>query len=199
MPAIQEIPECYEGPNRKVHCKVGRNAKWVAFKHVKEHLSSTKHRQVVEASQVREAGRADIEQHLGVVVAKQGNLGSALTLANLCLLNFQPVLAQEMPSEAEKSMWQEYSKCTKEFEQEMDMMGIWDAVSLRRQLDGELDEPPNPAVEDDALLAEVLAALDASDPFNTTEAQPDTLKAAEWYPYLSKTVRKSSGHLNSFY
>jgi hypothetical protein len=42
-------------------------------------------------------------------------------------------------------------------EHEMDMMGIWDTVSLGRQLDGELDAAPNPAAEDDALLAEVLA------------------------------------------
>lgn len=155
-----------------MRCKVCRNAKWVAFKHVKEHLSSTKHRQAVEESQVREAGRANIEQCLGVVVAEQGHSGSALMLANLRLPNFQPVLAQEMPSEAEKIMWREYSKydadfsagdqvsdedARRSFEQEMDMMGIWDAVSLGRQLDGELDESPNPAAADDALLAEVLA------------------------------------------
>jgi hypothetical protein len=69
-------------------------------------------------------------------------------------------------------MWQEYSKYEADFsagdevsdeeaikkaEHEMDMMGIWDAVSLGRQLDGELDEAPNPAAADDALLAEVLA------------------------------------------
>ncbi|KAJ7819754.1 hypothetical protein B0H14DRAFT_3472801 [Mycena olivaceomarginata] len=161
MPATREIPECYEeGPDQK------------------EHLSSTKHKQAVEASQVREVGRADIEQRLGIVVAEQGNSGSALILENLCLPNFQPVLAQETPSEAEKSMWQEYSKyntdfsagdqvsdedAQKSFEQEMDMMGIWDATA-----------------EDDVLLAEVLAALDVSDPFDTTGAQPDALKAAEW-------------------
>ncbi|KAJ7857926.1 hypothetical protein B0H14DRAFT_2578096 [Mycena olivaceomarginata] len=204
MPPAREIPDCYEeGPDRKVRCKVCRNAKWVAFKHVKEHLSSTKHRQAVEESQVREAGRADIEQRLGVVVAEQGNARSALTLANLRLPSFQPVSVQGMPSEAEKSMWQEYSKydadfsagdevseedARKTFEQELDIMGIWDAVSLGQQLDGELDEPPNPAAEDDALLAEVLAALDASDPFDATEAQPDAIKAAEWHPYPSKTM-----------
>jgi hypothetical protein len=155
-----------------VRCKVCRNAKWIAFKHVKEHLSSTKHKQVVEESQVREAGRANIEQRLGVVVAEQGHSGSALTLANLRLPNFQPVLAQEMPSEAEESMWREYSRydtdfsagdqvsdedARRSFEQEMDTTGIWDAVGLGRQLDGELDEPSNPAAADDALLVEVLA------------------------------------------
>ncbi|KAJ7210116.1 hypothetical protein GGX14DRAFT_565901 [Mycena pura] len=187
MPATREIPDCYEeGPDRK------------------EHLRSTKHRQAVEESEVRAAGRANIEQRLGVVVAEQGQSASALTLTNLRLPDFRPVLAQEIPSEAEQSMWQEYSKydadfsagdqvsdedARRSFEKEMDMMGIWDAVSLGRQLDGELDEPPNPAAADDALLAEVLAALEASDPFDTTEAQPDAVKAAEWYPYPSKTFK----------
>jgi hypothetical protein len=36
-------------------------------------------------------------------------------------------------------------------------MGIWDAVSLGQQLDGELNAAPNPAAEDDTLLGEVLA------------------------------------------
>jgi hypothetical protein len=69
-------------------------------------------------------------------------------------------------------MWQEYSLYEAEFsagnqvsdeearrktEQEMDMVAIWDAVSLGQQLDRELDAAPNPVAEDNALLAEVLA------------------------------------------
>ncbi|KAJ7689093.1 hypothetical protein B0H14DRAFT_3176061 [Mycena olivaceomarginata] len=98
-------------------------------------------------------------------------------------------------------MWQNYDKydagfsagdqiseddIQRKMEQEMDMMGIWDAVELGHQLDGELDNVRNPASEDDALLAEVLQALDA-DPFDATEAQNDSEKSTEWYPYTSKT------------
>jgi hypothetical protein len=88
----------------------------------------------------------------------------------------------------------------------MDQMGIWDAVELGRQLDGELDASPDLAREDDTLLAEVLAgksapdhmilplirstfpALDVSDPFDACDTQADAQKLAEWYPYSSKTV-----------
>ncbi|KAJ7333330.1 hypothetical protein DFH08DRAFT_785684 [Mycena albidolilacea] len=100
-------------------------------------------------------------------------------------------------------MWQEYSKydadfsagdevseedAQKSFEREMDMMGIWDAVSLGRQLDGELDEPPNPAAADGAFLAEVLAGERTEHKSFDRQAQPDSFKAAEWYPYPSKTM-----------
>ncbi|KAJ7223043.1 hypothetical protein GGX14DRAFT_626835 [Mycena pura] len=205
LPA-REIPECYEeGPDSKVRCKVCTNAKWVTFQrgHVREHLGSAKHRKAVELLQVRQAGRADIEQRLGVVAAIEQNiLPSGLTLAKLELPNLRPTV-QEPCSEAENDMWQEYDKYEADFsagnqvsddearrkvERDMDIMGIWDAVSLGQQLDGELDAAPNPAAEDDALLAEVLAALDASDPFNATEVQADTFKSAEWYPYPSKTM-----------
>jgi hypothetical protein len=171
---LKSYPKGYEeGPDRKVRCKVCRNAKWVAFQHIRDHLGSAKHKQALESSQVRRARRAEIEQRLGVVVADQGQgtSGSGLTLANLCLPIIQPTV-QEPRSEAEKNMWYEYDKYEVDFsaggpvsdeeakrkaEQEMDMFSIWDAVSLGRQLDGELDAAPNLAAEDDALLTEVLA------------------------------------------
>ncbi|KAJ7353024.1 hypothetical protein DFH08DRAFT_804611 [Mycena albidolilacea] len=150
MPPTRDIPECYEeGPDRKVRCKVCTNAKWVAFQrgHVKDHLGSAKYKQAVESLQVRQAGRAYIEQRLGVVAdAGHDILGRGLTLANLRVPKVQPA-AQETHSEAETEMWQEYSmyeaefsagdqvsksdeEVRRKFEQEMDMMGIWDAVSL---------------------------------------------------------------------
>ncbi|KAJ7165453.1 hypothetical protein C8R43DRAFT_878421 [Mycena crocata] len=72
-------------------------------------------------------------------------------------------------------------------EREIDMMGIWDAVEVGRQLDGELHESTNPAAEDNALLDELLQALD-SDPFDATLTQADSEKSKEWYPYPSKTM-----------
>ncbi|KAJ7191355.1 hypothetical protein GGX14DRAFT_407292 [Mycena pura] len=155
-------------------------------------MHKRQYKQAAESLQVRQAGRADIEQRLGVVAAERGQdtLGSGLTLANLRLPNVQQAVL-ETHSETEKDMWREYSKYEADFsagdqfsdedarrkaEQEMDMMGIWDAVSLGRQLDGELDGPTNPAAKDDALLAEVLAV------------QADSVKSAEWYPYPSKTM-----------
>ncbi|KAF8133543.1 hypothetical protein K438DRAFT_1998044 [Mycena galopus ATCC 62051] len=72
-------------------------------------------------------------------------------------------------------------------EDEMDMMGIGDAVQLGRQLDGELEDVSNPASEDNALLAEILAALDA-DTFDADETQADAQKSKEWYPYPSKMM-----------
>jgi hypothetical protein len=93
-----------------------------------------------------------------------------LNLANLGLSPFQRVVKK--PSEAENEMWQDYDKyeagfsagdhvsddgARRKIEEEMDMMGIWDAVELGRQLDAELDGTPDLAREDDSLLAEVLA------------------------------------------
>lgn len=93
-----------------------------------------------------------------------------LNLASLGLPPFQR--GPEKPSEAESEMWQDYNKYEAGFsagddvsddvarrksEEEMDMMGIWDAVELGRQLDAELDGTPDLAREDDSLLAEVLA------------------------------------------
>ncbi|KAJ7833063.1 hypothetical protein B0H13DRAFT_1914741 [Mycena leptocephala] len=70
----------------------------------------------------------------------------------------------------------------------MDQMGIWDAVELGRQLDGELGASPDLAREDNTLLAEVLAALDVSDPFDACNTQADAQKLAKWYPYSLKTI-----------
>ncbi|KAJ7803685.1 hypothetical protein B0H14DRAFT_2613132 [Mycena olivaceomarginata] len=245
MAPVRDIPECYEeGPDRRVRCKVCTNTKWAAFQrgHIRDHVDSAKHKQAVESLQLRQAGRANIGQQLGVVAAGQGQdiLGSGLTLANLRLPNpplrlrppapnisllladasghaslnppvwcqvvvppcvrecthaagclpssvfaaqlllagaqarqagrrlgsLQPAV-QDTCSEAEKDMWQEYnSKYKADF-----------------SADGELDAAPNPAAEDDALLAEVLA-----DPFDATEVQADSVKSAEWYPYPSKTM-----------
>ncbi|KAJ7792328.1 hypothetical protein B0H13DRAFT_1935744 [Mycena leptocephala] len=100
-------------------------------------------------------------------------------------------------------MWQDYDKyeagfsagdhvsndgARRKIEEEMDIMGIWDAVELGRQLDAELDGTPDLAREDDSLLAEVLAALDASDAFDTSASQLDSQKMEDWYPYSSKTI-----------
>ncbi|KAF8145504.1 hypothetical protein K438DRAFT_2097776 [Mycena galopus ATCC 62051] len=206
MPPKRQLPECYEErSDKKVRCKICPNTNWAVFQkgHMQEHLKSAKHRQAEESAKTRAAGRTDIEQRLAgpsrVLNARPGALG--ITLANLCLLTFQPV-SNWVSSEAENSMWQNYNKYNAGFsagnqiseddiqqkvEQEMDMMGIWDAVELGCQLDGELDNVRNPAPEDDALLAEVLQALDA-DPFDATEAKNDYEKSTEWYPYTSKTM-----------
>ncbi|KAJ7904831.1 hypothetical protein B0H13DRAFT_2510580 [Mycena leptocephala] len=144
-----------------------------------------------------------MEHRLNAVVAEkqQAVISSVLSLEKLHLPVFQH--AEETSSEAEREMWQNYNKYEADFsagdqisdeaaqqrvEHEMDQMGIWDAVALGRQLDGELDASPDLAREDDALLAEVLAALDVSDPFESPDAQVDAQKLAEWYPYSSKTM-----------
>lgn len=74
-------------------------------------------------------------------------------------------------------MWRDYNKYDAGFsagdeiseaavqeriEREMDMMGVWNAVEVGRQLDGQLDEVPNPAAEDNALLDELLKGECAS-------------------------------------
>ncbi|KAJ7917332.1 hypothetical protein B0H13DRAFT_2443031 [Mycena leptocephala] len=135
-----------------------------------------------------------MEHRLSAVVAEkqQAAINSVLSLEKLHLPVFQH--AEETPSEAEREMWQNYNKYEADFsagdqisdeaaqqrvEHEMDQMGIWDAAALGRQLDEELDASPDLAREDDALLAEVLAALDVSDPFESPDAQLDAQKLAE--------------------
>ncbi|KAJ7811767.1 hypothetical protein B0H13DRAFT_2472436 [Mycena leptocephala] len=190
MPATRSLPDCYEeGPENKVRCKICPNTKWAAFQksHVKEHLSSPKHRQAAESVEIRRAGRANLQQNLGAgSMTANPSPSSAvnLNLANLGLSPFQRVVKK--PSEAENEMWQDYDK--RKIEEEMDIMGIWDAVELGRQLDAELDGTPDLAREDDSLLAEVLAALDASDAFDTSASQLDSQKMEDWYPYSSKTM-----------
>ncbi|KAJ7929864.1 hypothetical protein B0H13DRAFT_2310253 [Mycena leptocephala] len=207
MPPRRELPECYEqGADKKVRCKVCPNAKWAAYAkgHVEEHVRSSKHRQALESATARQAGQSNIERRLAgasSLSTVQPAAPADLTFANLRLPVFHPI-AKTGPSEAEEGMWGDYSKyeagfsagdeiseddVRRKFEQEMDMMGIWDAVELGRQLDGELEVSQNPAAEDDALLAELLQALD-SDPFDATQTQTDPEKSAAWYPYPSKSM-----------
>ncbi|KAJ7483056.1 hypothetical protein B0H11DRAFT_2279874 [Mycena galericulata] len=206
MPPKRNLPECYEerASDKKVRCKVCTNASWAAYAkvHVTDHINSAKHKQAIESAENRRAGRTDIEQRLaGVPAAVTAERSSAaLMLTDLNLPNFQP-RAQGI-LEAESDMWRDYDKYDAGFsagdeiseaaaqqriEREMDMMGIWDAVEVGRQLDGQLDEVPNPAAEDNALLDELLEALD-SDPFDATLTQADSEKSSEWYPYPSKTM-----------
>ncbi|KAK7018536.1 hypothetical protein R3P38DRAFT_3200915 [Favolaschia claudopus] len=56
----------------------------------------------------------------------------------------------------------------RQVEDGLNMMGIWDAVKLGQELDGELDGP-NLVDRDDTLLEELL-------------------ESKEWYPYASKTM-----------
>jgi hypothetical protein len=90
---------------------------------------------------------------------------------------FQPV-TEKTTSEAEDQMWGDYNKYEAGFsagneiseedlrnntEREMDMMGIWDAVGLGRQLDADLDrDMKNPEARDDALLTELLEGVSCS-------------------------------------
>lgn len=151
------MPGYEQGADKKVRCKVCPNAKWAAYAkgHVEEHVISSKHRQALESATARQVGQSNIEQRLAgasSLSTVQPSAPADLTFANLRLPIFHPI-AKTGPSEAEEGMWGDYSKyeagfsagdeiseddvCRK-FEQEMDMMGIWDAVELGRQLDGEL-------------------------------------------------------------
>ncbi|KAJ7196272.1 hypothetical protein GGX14DRAFT_403477 [Mycena pura] len=206
MPPKRSLPECYEerASDKKVRCKVCTNASWAAYAkvHVTDHINSAKHKQAVDSIENRRAGQTDIEQRLaGVPAAVTVERSSAaLTLTALNLPTFQPSAQRIL--EAEADMWRDYNKYDAGFsagdeiseaaaqqriEREMDMMGVWDAVEVGRQLDGQLDEVPNPAAEDNALLNELLEALD-SDPFDATLTQTDSEKSSEWYPYPSKTM-----------
>ncbi|KAJ7723007.1 hypothetical protein DFH07DRAFT_783692 [Mycena maculata] len=185
MPSKRSLPECYKerASDRKVRCKVCANASWAVYAkvHVTDH-------QAVESTENRRAGRTDIEQRLaGVPAAVTAEKSSAaLTLTNFNLPILQPRAQRIL--EAESDMWRDYNKYEAGFsagneiseaaaqqriEREMDMMGIWDAVEVGQQLDGQLDEVPNPAAEDNALLDKLLG---------------DSEKSSEWYPYPSKTM-----------
>lgn len=164
--------------DKKVRCKICTNSSWATYAkvHVAVHIESAKHKQAIESTEIRRAGRANIEQRLAGVPPAVGVLErsehAAFTLTNLNLPTVQP-LAQEA-SEVESDMWRDFNKyeagfsagdeiseaaAQQRFEREMDMMGIWDAVEVGRQLDGQLDELPNPAAEDNALLAELLEGV----------------------------------------
>ncbi|KAJ7302771.1 hypothetical protein DFH08DRAFT_826366 [Mycena albidolilacea] len=197
---------------KKILCMIcERNGcgEWIVRDGDKKHLGSKNHGRNVEASNIRVASQAAIQNQNALIDA-------TLQRLDIPLAGKKPHLAEHVPSAEEQKMWDQYQTdgatftaghdpAVEDEAQEADLVrqaeqfGRWNATSIARNLGFMGPETEIPILgendEEDALLCEMLDNAQLRDPPTIEdmvdiemEGQSRVKSTAEWYPYPTKMM-----------